>query len=342
MLRTNKNNQLRNPDAKLSGGTFKTYLQSKGLSQKSIDSNEQQLCYYLNWCEDEKLEIENTTHNDLIGYINHLQKKGIKQITVQKYTGSLKHYFNWLVERQILKNNPCENLNIKGVQRKQLYHILKRLELEKLYESYPSTGSGHCPTESPKEEHKTETTSAPLSVGNNGQFKGSELTPKRNKVILGLMIWQGLGTAELSSLQVKDVKLREGKIYVPGGRKSNEREMKLEATQILDLMEYTLQTRKELLEQTGKETESLIVSTGQGSGINNLMTKLVQQLRKLNPNVSSVKQIRTSVITHWLKNYNLREVQYMAGHRFVSSTEAYLINDLDDLQEDITKFHPIG
>lgn len=303
-------------------GTFKTYLQSKGLSQKSIESNEQQLCYYLNWSEDEKLEVENTTHNDLIGYIKHLQKKGIKQITVQKYTGSLKHYFNWLVERQIIKNNPCENLNIKGVQRKQLYHILKKLELEKLYESYPS------------ESEKGDT--------NNGQFKSSELTPKRNKVILGLMIWQGLGTAELSSLQVKDVKLREGKIYIAGGRKSNEREMKLEATQILDLMEYTLQTRKELLALTNKETESLIVSTGQGSGINNLMTKLVQQLRKLNPNVSSVKQIRTSVITHWLKNYNLREVQQMAGHRFVSSTEAYLINDLDDLQEDIGKFHPIG
>ena len=32
----------------------------------------------------------------------------------------------------------------------------------------------------------------------------------------------------------------------------------------------------------------------------------------------------------------------MAGHRFVSSTEAYLVNDIDDLKEDIAKFHPIG
>jgi len=32
----------------------------------------------------------------------------------------------------------------------------------------------------------------------------------------------------------------------------------------------------------------------------------------------------------------------MAGHRFISSTEAYLINDLEDLQEDINKYHPIG
>jgi integrase/recombinase XerD len=66
------------------------------------------------------------------------------------------------------------------------------------------------------------------------------------------------------------------------------------------------------------------------------------KLKKLNRNIESVQQIRTSVITHWLKHYNLREVQYMAGHRYVSSTEAYLINDLDDLQEDINKYHPIG
>jgi integrase/recombinase XerD len=32
----------------------------------------------------------------------------------------------------------------------------------------------------------------------------------------------------------------------------------------------------------------------------------------------------------------------MAGHRYVSSTEAYLINDLEDLQDDIEKYHPIG
>jgi integrase/recombinase XerD len=32
----------------------------------------------------------------------------------------------------------------------------------------------------------------------------------------------------------------------------------------------------------------------------------------------------------------------MAGHRYVSSTEAYLVNDMDDLQEDINKYHPIG
>jgi len=91
-----------------------------------------------------------------------------------------------------------------------------------------------------------------------------------------------------------------------------------------------------------KSSDKLFVSVGTSEHFRNIITKLIQKLRRQNSKVKSIKQIRTSVITHWLKLYNLRQVQYMAGHRFVSSTEAYFINDLDDLQEDINKYHPIG
>ncbi|TRX50917.1 integrase [Fulvivirga sp. M361] len=55
-----------------------------------------------------------------------------------------------------------------------------------------------------------------------------------------------------------------------------------------------------------------------------------------------MKHIRASVITHWLKQYNLREVQYMAGHRKVMSTESYQRNDTEGLQLDVDQFHPLG
>ena len=72
------------------------------------------------------------------------------------------------------------------------------------------------------------------------------------------------------------------------------------------------------------------------------MQKLMQKLTVQNPRLTNIKQLRASVITHWLKLYNLREVQYRAGHRFVSSTESYLVNDIEDLLEDVIKYHPIG
>ena len=42
-------------------------------------------------------------------------------------------------------------------------------------------------------------------------------------------------------------------------------------------------------------------------------------------------QLRQSVITEWLKEKGLRQVQYMAGHRYVSNTERYLTTNLQDL-----------
>ena len=68
----------------------------------------------------------------------------------------------------------------------------------------------------------------------------------------------------------------------------------------------------------------------------------MQELHTQNKQVKCVKQIRASVITGWLKVYNLRKVQYFAGHRFVSSTENYLINNLEDLNEDNNKYHSIN
>jgi hypothetical protein len=37
----------------------------------------------------------------------------------------------------------------------------------------------------------------------------------------------------------------------------------------------------------------------------------------------------------------LREVRYMAGHRYVSSTVRYRTDNLVDLQKELEKFHPL-
>ena len=68
---------------------------------------------------------------------------------------------------------------------------------------------------------------------------------------------------------------------------------------------------------------------------------LFKAIQKINPDIRNAKQIRSSVITYWLKNHNLREVQYMAGHKYVSSTERYQLNNLDELQKNLEKFHPL-
>ena len=69
---------------------------------------------------------------------------------------------------------------------------------------------------------------------------------------------------------------------------------------------------------------------------------MFKAIQKENPEIMHAKQIRSSVITYWLKNHNLRQVQYFAGHKYVSSTERYQLNNLDNLQNKLEKYHPLS
>ena len=64
-------------------------------------------------------------------------------------------------------------------------------------------------------------------------------------------------------------------------------------------------------------------------------------IKRYEPRLTNMAQIRASTITNWLKHYNLRVVQYMAGHKYVSSTEHYRMDTLEDLQKELEKYHPL-
>ena len=63
-------------------------------------------------------------------------------------------------------------------------------------------------------------------------------------------------------------------------------------------------------------------------------------VNRYEPSLTNMAQIRASAIPNWLKHYNLREMQYMVGHKYVSSTDRYRMDTLDDLQKEMEKYHP--
>ncbi len=68
---------------------------------------------------------------------------------------------------------------------------------------------------------------------------------------------------------------------------------------------------------------------------------LMKTLKKMDSKIKDAKQIRGSVLVNWLKQYNIRQVQYMAGHKHIGSTERYKQEDLQDLQLQLNLFHPL-
>lgn len=293
---------------------FKEYLVIKGHSTSTIQGMALLAQRFTSWTEKENIPSENISYSDVTAYIQILKKQEIKQKTQNTYIASIKKYLDHLVEQGTMPSNPAEHIKLQGTNQRNLYNIFTKEELEILYYQYPSNHT------------------RPLL----------QLAARQNKIITGLFVWQGVRTEDVCKLTVADLKLREGKIHIPGGRKTEPRTLALNAHQIIDLMDFVHETRKVIQERTNIETNQLFIGIAGSPGIYSVMKSVVEQLKKLQPKLKNVKQIRASVITHWLKQYNLRKVQYMAGHRYVSSTEKFKINDIEGLQEEVNKYHPIG
>ena len=309
------------------GNKFKEWLIIKGYTSRTVETIIRATEYFLVWAEKENMnDVTETTHNDIIAYIQHYNIKGTGKKTIAHYILHLKKYFDWLMSEGEVNDNPCSNIKIKGIKRKVLHELLSVEELENLYNSYTTeiiiekTERMKCP---------------PPQVMQN-------LARRRNKIILGLIVYQGLRTEELIKLQITDVRLRDGKIFVAAARRSNERSLKLESHQIFDLLDYINDTRKQILQYRNMtaSTQDLFLNLGESNRKNNLFGMLLMHLKKMNSKIKTLEQLRASVIVHWLKLYNLRKVQVMAGHRYISSTESYKANNLEDLKEDIKNYHP--
>jgi len=304
---------------------FTEYLASKKFTKSGIASRLTMIKLYLKWLKEAQLEATEIGYIDLLLYMKYCGNRGASQKTIQQYIGTIKHYYDYLKAAKEIKANPVVGIEVKGIKRKTLYHILEVEELHKLYEA-----------------HQINQRHQPIN--------------QRNKVMVGLLVYQGLNTKELAQLEVKDIDLQAAKVTIYGGIKSNGRAITLKANQLMDLYHYIETAREKLLQMKPKRktqirtaTDKLIVVAGGNyQNFGNLMTRLMIKLSKQNKSVLnakqaclSVRQIRASVITHWLKQYNLREVQYLAGHRYISSTESYFENDLEGLQEEVNLYHPL-
>ena len=204
--------------------------------------------------------------------------------------------------------SPGGELRIRGQRHKvlsELGHLLEEEELLEIYESYGAAG----------------------------------LSGKRNKAVLGVLIWQGLKRGELEKLRINDVDLERALIRIPETGMSNSRVLDLSGQQMKGMEDYIYQIRPLI---NTKSSDRLFISMGTGNQLSNSLSYLVRNLKKENPKLKSFTQIRQSVITKWLKQYDIRTVQYMAGHRNVSSTHRYKASDLEGLQERIEEIHPLN
>jgi integrase/recombinase XerD len=154
------------------------------------------------------------------------------------------------------------------------------------------------------------------------------------------MVYQGLNSTALKSLQFEHINIERGQIYIPSTRKTNSRTLELKSWQIIPLLRYLEKDKELLQDELQSHTQALFPLNSDRFDI--ISRHLFKRLKRINYKVKDMKQIRASVITYWLNHHNIREVKYMTGHRYISSTERYVQDDLENLHELIENMHPIS
>lgn len=283
--------------------TFTQYLEQKKFSAKTVNTYSFYIRRFLTWLESENLTVEHFTYTELLDFMGYCQARGITNRTVGNMLGIIRHYCNYLIAEGRRTTNPAAGVFIKGMVRKLPANLLSMEELEELYKQY----------------------SLQLHVGAS------------KKIMLGLMVYQGLTVTELTRIQAQDIRLKEGKIRIRGTKRTHERILALNGNQMMDMQQY-------LNENKFKQEKLFVEPSKKGTSQHNISNRvqyMFGQLKQLNPKAINAKQIRSSVITHWLRQNNLRQVQYMAGHKYVSSTERYQVNNLEDLENELQQHHPM-
>jgi integrase/recombinase XerD len=299
-------------------------LGTESYSPSTIRSYVNYTSDFLFYLKKKYLSETQVRRTDVYSYINHCKAEGNSPKLINRKIAVVRKYYSYLHRKGIVEKNPADGLILRTGKRTIPTGMLSEIEVQHLYESYQVT----------------------------------DKRTSRNKVILSLLVSQAVTTDDIRRLEPADIALREGKIRISGSHHERGRTLKLESHQILELQEYILITRPAILESVKKKNitsgrkadnpdleklgSRLLISMNGSADIKNSLMHLVKALKQINPKVRSCSHIRQSVITGWLKRYDLRTVQYMSGHKWISSTERYQVDYLEDLQESINKCHPLG
>lgn len=286
---------------------FKTFLTEKGYNKQYVERTNNTIKAFQEWSNKSKIDYNKADYNALMKFVECYKNQGNKVNTLKQKIKAIENYYEFIQRA----DNPALQIKLKGQLRQIPHQLLDENELLEIFKLQHSKG----------------------------------LVGKRDKVVLSLIVFQGVIANDLKAIELKDVDLLEGKIYIPSTRTTNSRTLDLKPQQLLLFQDYIANIRRELLKEAKAESNKFVVtmgiSTTQEERLQNLVNNIRKRIKLEFPKLKSTKQIRQSVITNWLNQYGLRQAQYMAGHKYVSSTERYNVEKEEGLKLELEKYFPI-
>lgn len=285
-----------------------SYLKRRRYTDITVRNKIGQIKIFFQWLEKENLLLNQCGYSDMMAFVQHMRKENLSIPNQNLYLRAIRQLYEGLMLEEMATHNPVANLKVRGHVYRLPHNILSTEQLQKIYDGYK-----------PQTDYQT-----------------------RNKAMLGLYINQALMRADVNGLEVRDINLIKGTVRIRKNIKLAERILPLAAHQVLTLQEYISKIRPQLLKQSGfVKGDRLFFTYASGQTVNESLRQLLHVLKKRHPELTSLHQIRTSVLANWAKEKPIREAQYLAGHTHLRSIQRYRDIDLQDLQESLNEYHPL-
>lgn len=243
-------------------------------------------------------KIEKAKYKDILNYVHTFKVNHIALAVI-------KHYYNFLIENGIREDHPCKSVTSK-VKRSDIQHqdLFTSEELE-------------------------------LLLKRENRYKYLQL---RNKVIISLLIYQGLTPENIIRLKTEEINIDAGTVYIKATQKQHRRTLELKAKQIHLIYRYINECKDYL------KGSYLFCTMRKERLTTETLQNIISVMQALFPNKElTLTKIRQSVVSNWLNQEKIpmEEVQLMAGHKWLSTTEKYRLEDREQKRNTINRFFPL-
>lgn len=287
---------------------FVEYLQmEKNYSKYTIEHYQHDIRDFFMFIAEQAIEdIRNVQYLDARLYLTNLHERGLAKKTMAKKISCLRSFYKFLLRENIVVENPFALVSLPKAE-KRLPHFFYENELHLLFQS--------CETETPL-----------------GQ---------RNKALLELLYATGIRVSECCQIRLSELDFYLSTVLVHGkGHKERYVPFGSFAGKSLEL--YINCGRKELM--SGKNPHDVLFVNHHGGplsarGVRKILNGMIEK-SALSSNIHP-HMLRHSFATHLLNNgADLRSVQEMLGHAFLSSTQVYTHVTNEHLRKTYMAHHP--